>query len=52
MITETTARAHSEQEARVRDLLDRYDTADACAALLLCDGHRAEAVAFTVVERT
>ncbi|NGP07942.1 AMP-binding protein [Rhodococcus sp. 14C212] len=50
MTTETTARAHSEQEARVRELLDRYDTADACAAQLLCDGHPADAVAFTVVE--
>ncbi|GAA4476297.1 acyl-CoA synthetase [Rhodococcus olei] len=36
--------------ARVRELLDRYDTADACAAELLCDGHPADAVAFTVIE--
>ncbi|EME52282.1 putative acetate--CoA ligase [Rhodococcus ruber BKS 20-38] len=50
MTTETTARAHSGQEARVRELLDRYDTVDACAAELLCDGHPADAVAFTVVE--
>ncbi|MDM7489136.1 AMP-binding protein [Rhodococcus sp. CSLK01-03] len=50
MTTETTARAHSGQEARVRELLDRYDTVDACAAELLCDGHPANAVAFTVVE--
>lgn len=36
--------------ARVGELLDRYDTADACAADLLCDGHPADAVAFTVIE--
>ncbi|WP_068160692.1 AMP-binding protein [Rhodococcus phenolicus] len=36
--------------ARVRELLDRYDTADACAADLLCDDHPADAVAFTVVD--
>ena len=35
---------------RVRELLGRYDTADACAAELLCDRHPADAVAFTVVE--
>ncbi len=38
--------------ARVRELLDRYDTADACAADLLCDDHPADAVAFTVVDAT
>jgi len=36
--------------ARVRELLDRYDTADGCAANLLCDDHPADAVAFTVVD--
>ncbi|UYP20559.1 AMP-binding protein [Rhodococcus sp. Z13] len=35
---------------RVQELLERYDTADACAAQLLCDDHPADAVAFTVVE--
>lgn len=35
---------------RVRELLDRYDTPDACAAQLLCDDHPADAVAFTVIE--
>ncbi|QNG19184.1 AMP-binding protein [Rhodococcus triatomae] len=35
---------------RVRELLDEYDTPDACAAELLCDRHPADAVAFTVVE--
>lgn len=35
---------------RVRELLGRYDTADACAAELLCDRHPADAVAFSVVE--
>lgn len=37
-------------DARVAELLDQYDTADACAAELLCDRHPAEAVAFTVIE--
>ncbi|MFZ2528474.1 MAG: AMP-binding protein [Rhodococcus sp. (in: high G+C Gram-positive bacteria)] len=37
-------------DVRVRELLDRYDTADACAANLLCDAHPADAVAFTVVD--
>ncbi|MBM7461353.1 AMP-binding protein [Rhodococcus coprophilus] len=35
---------------RVRELLDRYDTPDACAAQLLCDDHPADAVAFTVID--
>ncbi|MFF9778598.1 AMP-binding protein [Streptomyces sp. NPDC013978] len=35
---------------RVRELLARFGSAEACAAKLLCDGHPAEAVAFTVVE--
>lgn len=35
---------------RVRELLARYDTADACAARLLCDDHPADAVAFTVID--
>ncbi len=38
--------------SRVRTLLERYDTADACAARLLCDDHPADAVAFTVVDAT
>ena len=37
-------------DGRVRELLDRYDTPDACVAALLCDDHPADAVAFTVVE--
>ncbi|MEU4597030.1 AMP-binding protein [Nocardia sp. NPDC023988] len=37
-------------DARVRDLLARYDGPEACAAELLCDGHPADAIAFTVVE--
>lgn len=37
-------------EVRVHELLDRYDTPDACAAALLCDDHPADAVAFTIVE--
>ncbi|MEV0683668.1 AMP-binding protein [Nocardia sp. NPDC050378] len=37
-------------DARVRDLLDRYDGPEACAADLLCDRHPAERVAFTVIE--
>ncbi|MEU4315041.1 AMP-binding protein [Nocardia sp. NPDC024068] len=35
---------------RVRELLDSYDHADACAAYLLCDRHPAEDVAFTVID--
>ncbi|MGW6693272.1 AMP-binding protein [Rhodococcus sp. NPDC054953] len=35
---------------RVGALLARYDTADACAAELLCDRHPADAVAFTVID--
>ncbi|MEE2033151.1 AMP-binding protein [Rhodococcus chondri] len=35
---------------RVRELLARYDTADASAARLLCDDHPADAVAFTVID--
>jgi acetyl-CoA synthetase len=35
---------------RVQELLDRYDTADATAARLLCDDHPADAVAFTVID--
>ncbi|MGN5239804.1 MULTISPECIES: AMP-binding protein [unclassified Rhodococcus (in: high G+C Gram-positive bacteria)] len=35
---------------RVQELLDRYDTADATAAHLLCDDHPADAVAFTVID--
>ena len=37
-------------DVRVRELLDRYDTPDACVAALLCDDHPADAIAFTVVE--
>ncbi|MGW8654556.1 AMP-binding protein, partial [Nocardia salmonicida] len=37
-------------DARVRDLLDRYDGPEACAAELLCDRHPATQIAFTVVE--
>lgn len=37
-------------DARVRDLLDCYDGPEACAAVLLCDRHPADRVAFTVVE--
>ncbi|MEV0432758.1 AMP-binding protein [Nocardia sp. NPDC050413] len=37
-------------DARVRDLLDRYDGPGVCAAELLCDGHPGDAIAFTVVE--
>ncbi|QTJ69204.1 AMP-binding protein [Rhodococcus sp. ZPP] len=36
--------------ARVRELLDQYDTPTAAAAELLCDRHPADDVAFTVVE--
>ena len=36
--------------ARVRELLDQYDTPTASAAELLCDRHPADDVAFTVVE--
>ncbi|MFC4603036.1 AMP-binding protein [Rhodococcus kronopolitis] len=36
--------------ARVRELLERYDTPEACAAELLCDRHPATDVAFTVIE--
>jgi acetyl-CoA synthetase len=35
---------------RVRELLERYDGPDACAAELLCDGHPADRVAFTIVD--
>lgn len=35
---------------RVRELLERYDTPEACAAELLCDRHPAADVAFTVIE--
>ncbi|MEU1164177.1 AMP-binding protein [Streptomyces sp. NPDC005921] len=35
---------------RVRELLSRFGSPEACAAELLCDGHPADAVAFTVVE--
>lgn len=47
------ANLESEQEgiaARVRELLEQYDTADACAAELLCDRHPAGKVAFTVID--
>lgn len=50
MSSETTAGGRSAHDVRVRELLDRYDTPDACAAHLLCDGHPADAVAFTVIE--
>ncbi|MFI5499022.1 AMP-binding protein [Nocardia asteroides] len=40
----------TDADARVRDLLERYDGPEACAAELLCDGHPAERVAFTIVE--
>ncbi|MFQ6328126.1 AMP-binding protein [Nocardia sp. CWNU-33] len=36
--------------ARVRELLERYDGPDACAAELLCDRHSEAKVAFTVVD--
>ncbi|MEV6429591.1 AMP-binding protein [Nocardia sp. NPDC051463] len=36
--------------ARVRELLERYDRPDACAAELLCDRHSEAKVAFTVVD--
>ncbi|WP_280205939.1 AMP-binding protein [Nocardia cyriacigeorgica] len=36
--------------ARVRELLECYDRADASAAWLLCDRHPADAVAFTVID--
>ncbi|WP_137725115.1 AMP-binding protein [Prescottella subtropica] len=36
--------------ARVSELLAQYESPEACAADLLCDGHPADAVAFTVVE--
>ncbi|MFD0364502.1 AMP-binding protein [Nocardia sp. GCM10030253] len=36
--------------ARVRELLERYDGPDACAAELLCDRHSEARVAFTVVD--
>ncbi|MBF6101838.1 AMP-binding protein [Nocardia cyriacigeorgica] len=36
--------------ARVRELLDCYDRADASAAWLLCDRHPADAVAFTIID--
>ncbi|NEW39212.1 AMP-binding protein [Nocardia cyriacigeorgica] len=36
--------------ARVRELLESYDRADASAAELLCDRHPADAVAFTVID--
>ncbi|WP_228002848.1 AMP-binding protein [Nocardia australiensis] len=35
---------------RVRDLLERYDGPDVCAAQLLCDGHPADRVAFTIID--
>ncbi|MFJ9005448.1 AMP-binding protein [Streptomyces canus] len=35
---------------RVRELLARFGSPEACAAELLCDRHPADAVAFTVVE--
>lgn len=41
---------HADTDARVRELLDEYDTAEASVADLLCDRHPADAVAFTVVE--
>ena len=50
MVIDQTAPGGVDTDVRVRDLLDRYDTADACAAELLCDGHPADAVAFTVIE--
>lgn len=40
----------ADPNARVRELLDTYDRADACAAELLCDRHPADSVAFTVIE--
>lgn len=36
--------------ARVRELLECYDRADASAAWLLCDRHPADAVAFTIID--
>lgn len=42
MITDPTSRVH--------ELLNQYDTPNACAATLLCDRHPADDVAFTVVE--
>ncbi|KAA5826084.1 AMP-binding protein [Saccharopolyspora hirsuta] len=50
MSTELSTTPNTAPEARVAELLARFDTPDACAADLLCDGHPADAVAFTVVE--
>ncbi|MCW4354145.1 AMP-binding protein [Hoyosella sp. YIM 151337] len=50
MEAETAIRGRTAEDVRVQELLDRYDTPDACAAQLLCDGHPADAVAFTVIE--
>jgi len=37
-------------DRRVAELVAEYGSPDACPAALLCDRHRDEAVAFTVVE--
>jgi acetyl-CoA synthetase len=37
-------------DRRVAELVAEYGSADACPSVLLCDRHRGEAVAFTVVE--
>ncbi|MFD1814282.1 AMP-binding protein [Rhodococcus gannanensis] len=44
------AAIRARSEGSVDALLAQYDTADACAAELLCDRHPADAVAFTVIE--
>lgn len=41
---------NTDPAARVRELLDQYDTPGASAAELLCDRHPADSVAFTVIE--
>jgi acetyl-CoA synthetase len=40
----------TDPQRRVRELLDRYAAPDACVAELLCDGHRHDAVAATIIE--
>ncbi|MGW0174972.1 AMP-binding protein [Rhodococcus sp. NPDC003322] len=50
MVDNSAATSRADADARVRELLGQYDTADACAAELLCDRHPAEDIAFTVIE--
>ncbi|MCX5046530.1 AMP-binding protein [Aldersonia sp. NBC_00410] len=40
----------TDPQTRVRELLDRYATPQACVAELLCDGHPQDAIAATIVE--